>query len=158
MKRIFLLLVLAASFAASFAALPRVYDETIDPMAQLDSALVRAKAENKYVLAQVGGNWCPWCLRFADFVTKDAEIKEVVDSSYVYIHLNYPRTGASDALTRRIACAGRFGFPVLVIFSPDGGIVHIQDTGLLEAGEGYDREKVLRTLSLWSPQESCKGR
>lgn len=134
----------------SFAQLPKVYDETINPIEQLDSAIARAKAENKEVLAQVGGNWCPWCLRLADFISKDAEIKALVDSKYVYIHLNYPRTGASAELTGRIGDAGRFGYPVLVIYGADGNIRHIQDTGLLEDGaSSYNRRHILRTLRLW---------
>lgn len=151
MKRIlFAVILLSISFGIK-AQLPKVYDETVDPLAQLDQALARAGAEDKFVLAQVGGNWCPWCLRFADFVAKDAEIKAFVDANYVYIHLNYPRQGAPAELTGRIANAGRFGYPVLVIFTPDGSVLHIQDTGLLESGEGYDREKVCRTLEGWSP-------
>ncbi len=133
------------------AQLPKVYDESIDPIVQLDQALARYGEERKFVLAQVGGNWCPWCVRFADFVAKDAKIKQFVDDNYVYIHLNYPRQGAPEALTKRIARAGRFGYPVLVIFAPDGSVIHIQDTGLLESGEGYDREKVGRALEGWSP-------
>jgi len=135
---------------SAFAQLPKVYDESIDPIEQLDSAIARAKAENKEVLAQVGGNWCPWCLRLADFISKDAEIKALVDSKFVYIHLNYPRTGASAELTGRIGDAGRFGYPVLVIYDAEGNIRHIQDTGLLEDGaSSYNRLHLLRTLRLW---------
>ena len=36
-------------------ALKKVYDENIDPMEQIDKALVKAKAEGKYVVCQVGG-------------------------------------------------------------------------------------------------------
>lgn len=144
---------LCISFCLSaLAQLPKVYDESIDPMVQLDQALKSASEQDKYVLAQVGGNWCPWCLRLAQFVKDNEEIKSLIENNFVYIHLNYPRTGATPELTERIANAGRFGYPVLVIYSRDGNILHIQDTGLLESGQGYDVEKILRTLSLWAPQ------
>ena len=32
-----------------------------------DQFIEGAKAEGKFGICQVGGNWCPWCLRFADF-------------------------------------------------------------------------------------------
>ena len=51
-------------------ALKKVYNESIDPMTQIDEALVKAKAEGKFVICQVGGNWCPWCLKFADLDRK----------------------------------------------------------------------------------------
>lgn len=52
-------------------ALKKVYNESIDPMTQIDEALDKAKADGKFVICQVGGNWCPWCLKFADFVEND---------------------------------------------------------------------------------------
>lgn len=41
--------------------LKKVYDETINPMEQIDKALetVKAQTEKKYIICQVGGNWCP---------------------------------------------------------------------------------------------------
>jgi hypothetical protein len=57
----------------------KVYDEDINPAQQIDQALTRAKARGKFVVCQVGGNWCPWCLRFADFITNDTAISKVID-------------------------------------------------------------------------------
>ena len=54
--------------------LKKVYDEQINPLEQIDQAVARAKAEGKHVICQVGGNWCPWCLKFADFITNDSTI------------------------------------------------------------------------------------
>ena len=42
--------------------LKKVYDENIDPMTQIDDALVQAGKDGKFVICQVGGNWCRWCL------------------------------------------------------------------------------------------------
>lgn len=64
-------------------ALKKVYNESIDPMAQIDEALAKAKKNGKFVICQVGGNWCPWCLKFADFVEKNAAVNKMVND-----HLN----------------------------------------------------------------------
>ena len=37
-------------------ALKRVYNETIDPMTQIDEGLQKAKAEGKFVICQVGAH------------------------------------------------------------------------------------------------------
>ena len=42
----------------------KVYNEDINPIEQIDQAIVKSKSEGKIVICQVGGNWCPWCLRF----------------------------------------------------------------------------------------------
>ena len=62
-------------------ALKKVYNEDINPIEQIDKALAKAKAENKNVICQVGGNWCPWCLRFADFISRDSTISQVIDQN-----------------------------------------------------------------------------
>ena len=62
MKKIITLFVVALLFAATASAqgLKRVYDTTINPMTQIDEALAKANAsDDKFVICQVGGNWCP---------------------------------------------------------------------------------------------------
>ena len=133
----------------------KVYNEQINPLEQIDQALVKACAEGKFVICQVGGNWCPWCLRFADFITSDSTINAVIEQNFVYIHTNYnPRKACEvgQALMKRLNNAGRFGFPVFVVLDEEGNIIHIQDSSLLEEGKGYNKEKVLRFFLNWTPK------
>ncbi len=155
-------------------ALKNVYDEDINPIEQIDNAIAKAKTEGKFVVCQVGGNWCPWCLRFADFVTNDTTISKVIDESFVYIHVNYnPRKSGGaekDALAKsmlqRLKNPARFGFPVFVVLDENGNVIHIQDSSFLEGrdpetteglgegdqGQGYNQEKVLRFFKNWTPK------
>ena len=138
--------------------LPKVYDEQIDPLEQIDAAVARAAAEGKFVICQVGGNWCPWCLRFADFITHDEAISQLIADNYVYVHVNYnPRVSdeASVALGKRVLARlgnpARFGFPVFVVLDGEGRVMHIQDSVFLEEGKGYNQEKTLRFFQSWTP-------
>ena len=141
-------------------ALPKVYDEDINPMEQIDRAVATARKEGKFVICQVGGNWCPWCLRFADFITSDATISKVIADNYVYIHVNYdPRKSdgegkarSSKAMLKRLNNPARFGFPVFVVLDGRGKVLHIQDSSFLEEGNGYNHEKVLRFFKSWTPE------
>ena len=141
-------------------ALKKVYDESINPLEQIDQAVVKAKSEGKFVVCQVGGNWCPWCLRFADFITNDSTISKVIDENFVYIHVNYnPRKSEgvekaeqAKALMHRLNNAGRFGFPVFVVLNQEGQVIHLQDSSFLEEGKGYNQEKVLRFFNNWTPK------
>lgn len=132
----------------------KVYDETIDPFAQIEAAVVQAQSEGKYVICQLGGNWCPWCLRFAKFIAEDEEIRQVVADNFVYIHVNYQsrQDERSQQVSRRLGNAGRFGFPVLVILKQDGTVMHIQNSAYLEEGQGYNRKNVLQFFQQWTPQ------
>ena len=99
MRTLALALFIAAATTAADAqgALKRVYDETINPMTQIDEALAKASAGGKYVVCQVGGNWCPWCLRFADFAEKDTAVSKAIADDFVFIHVNYDPRKASAA-------------------------------------------------------------
>ena len=157
MKRSLLLFVaiIACAIATSAQGLKKVYDETINTKTQIDSALADATAQNKFVICQVGGNWCPWCLRFAQFIVDDAEIASLIEQNFVYIHVNYSRSDKSEATAATMARLGspqRFGFPVFVVLDAQGKVLHIQDSSFLESGKSYDREKVLRFLRCWTPK------
>jgi len=152
--------VLLSLCANAQTGLKKVYDEDIHPLEQIDQAVAKAKSEGKFVICQVGGNWCPWCLRFADFITNDTTISQVINESFEYIHVNYnPRKSGDErqqqlaaALMARLNNCGRFGFPVFVVLDEDGKVIHIQDSSFLEEGQGYNQEKVLRFFKNWTPK------
>lgn len=154
-----LLTVLFSLSANAQTGLKKVYNEDINPIEQIDLAIVKAKSEGKFVICQVGGNWCPWCLRFADFITKDTTINKVIDENFEFIHVNYnPRKSGGEAqqqqavaLMKRLNNCGRFGFPVFVVLDEEGKVIHIQDSSFLEEGQGYNQEKVLRFFKNWMP-------
>ena len=162
MKRILIivLFVLMTLPTNAQTALKKVYNEDINPVEQIDQALAQAKAEGKYVVCQVGGNWCPWCLRFADFITNDSTISQVIDQNYVYIHVNYnprkdedaARAQLTKAMLQRLNNPVRFGFPVFVVLDESGKVIHTQDSSFLEEGNGYNQEKVLRFFNCWTPK------
>ena len=161
MKRILTIAVFAVALLATVAnaqeqtALKKVYNEDINPLEQIDQAVAQAQAEGKFVICQVGGNWCPWCLRFAEFITTDSTINAVVEENFVYIHVNYhPRkaTEWSAAMMKRLNNPERFNFPVFVVLDEQGNVLHIQDSSYLEEGKGYNKEKVLRFFQNWTPK------
>lgn len=162
MKRLIAIIILLAELIMVGRAQEKlaVYDESVDVNVQIDRALTQAKQEGKFVVCQVGGNWCPWCLKFAAFINEDQEISRLVEDNFVYIHVNYnPRKNVLDKekadaekMMKRLGNPGRFGFPVLVILDRKGKVVHIQDSALLEEGNGYNKEKVLRFFKLWTPE------
>ena len=141
-------------------AVKKVYNEDINPIEQIDQAVAKAKTEGKFVICQVGGNWCPWCLRFADFITNDSTISKVIEENFEYIHVNYnPRKSAgaeketlAKAMLQRLNNPARFGFPVFVVLDEEGKVIHMQDSSFLEEGQGYNQEKVLRFFKNWTPK------
>lgn len=162
MKRLFTIILfvfMLVTIGYSQGEVKRVYDEKANPMEQIDRALEQAKAQNKYVVCQVGGNWCPWCLLLADYIEKDSVVSKMIADNYVWIHVNYhPRRSAKSAMAeqtkammKRLGNPHRFGYPVLVVLNEQGLVIHTQDSGLLEEGKGYNHDKVVSFLKAWTP-------
>lgn len=145
------LLFLSFAMAVSFGqAQVKVYNESLDAMQQIQEATTLAQKSGRYVLCQVGGNWCPWCLRFADFAKKDSVIAPLIEENFVYIHVNYSKGNKNLNAMRFLGNPGRFGYPVFVILNSEGKPIHIQESESLEEGKGYSRKKVEKFLRLWN--------
>ena len=140
-------------FTASAQDASKPYNPDADAKADLKKAVELAKKENKNVLIQIGGNWCPWCLRFHALATSLAENRfhrSIMD--YVYLLLNYSKENKNMDVMEQLGFPNRFGFPVFVILDGDGKRLNTQDSGLLEhcREKGYDTTKVVTFLSQWS--------
>ena len=149
MKRLVLLLAFTA-IAFVCQAQVNVYDEGLDAMQQIREATALAKKTNRYVLCQVGGNWCPWCLRFADFAKKDSVVAPLIEENFVYIHVNYSKGNKNEKAMRFLGNPGRFGYPAFVVLNREGQPIHIQESESLEEGKGYSRQRVEKFLRLWN--------
>jgi thioredoxin-related protein len=152
-------LLVCVSLLANAQGLKKVYDENVNPLEQIDQALATARSEGKYVICQVGGNWCPWCLRFADFITNDSTISKLVADNFVYIHVNYNpaeddavKVQRGKAMMQRLNNPRRFGFPVFVVLNGEGNVLHIQDSSFLEEGKSYNQQNVIRFFKNWTPK------
>ena len=157
MKKILTFAILAVLALGANAQLKKVYNDDINTMEQIDKAIAQANEQGKFVICQVGGNWCPWCLRFADFITKDEEIAKLINENFVYIHVSYNPHKSTDeardkAMLKRLGNPGRFGYPVFVVLDAKGNVIHIQDSSYLEEGKGYHKDKVLQFFMHWTPK------
>jgi thiol-disulfide isomerase/thioredoxin len=128
----------------------KLYDPLLDGMKQIKEAVSSAKASGKHVLIQYGGNWCGWCIKFDGFSKADPEISKLITDNYISVKLNYSPENKNDAANVYLGNPTRFGFPVFIILDGSGKVLHIQDSGLLEEGEGYSKKKVTGFLGNWT--------
>ena len=69
----------------------KIYNPEADAKAEVAAAVSKAAAEGKHVFLQIGGNWCPWCLRFHKMVAEDAKLDSLVRANYVVVEVNYSK-------------------------------------------------------------------
>lgn len=129
----------------------KLYDTSLDGMKQINKAISEAKSQGKHVFIQYGGNWCSWCIRFDAFCKSDTAIMKVLNSNYVPIKLNYSPENKNEEANKYLGNPIRFGFPVFIIIDGNGKVLHIQDSALLEEGQGYNHKKVIGFFMNWTP-------
>ena len=135
------------------AKLPKPYNATENAEAKISELVKKAKAENKNIILQAGGNWCIWCLRFNNYVQTTPELKEIVDANYLYYHLNYSPENKNEKVFAKYDNPGaKFGYPVFVVLDQNGKMIHTQDSAVLEEGKGYSKEKVKAFFEKWAPK------
>ncbi len=137
-------------YAQESAEVKKIYNPEANAKEDISKAIQQAKAENKHVFVQIGGNWCPWCLRFHAFINEDPEIKKIMAEKYVFALLNYSKENKNVELLVKYQNPGRMGFPVFLILDGKGKLIHTQDSGLLEEGKGYSPAKVKTFLTNWT--------
>ncbi|MFA8300390.1 MAG: thioredoxin family protein [Hyphomicrobiales bacterium] len=129
----------------------KVYDPSADAKKDIKEAVTLAKKENKNVLLKIGGNWCPWCIKFHKYIYDTPELKKMVNDNYVVVNVNYSKENKNLDVLAELGYPQRFGFPVFVILDQDGNRIHTQNSAYLESGKGYDMAKVKSFFKNWSP-------
>jgi len=131
---------------------PQIYHPEDNARKKIDSVVHVAKQENKFVLLEIGGNWCYWCVRFNKVTEENADIKKVLNDYFVVYHLNYSKENKNKDILEQLDFPQRFGFPVFVILNEKGKRIHTQQSDFLEnESVSYDVKKVLTFLQQWSP-------
>lgn len=130
----------------------KIYNPQANARAEINEAIINASKSGKHIFLQIGGNWCPWCIKFHRFVHNNAELDSLLNQNYVVCLINYSKENKNLDLLADLGYPQRFGFPVFVILDSKGQRLHTQDSGLLESGDGYDVKKVKGFLQNWSPE------
>ncbi len=129
----------------------KIYDTNADAKKDIAKAVEAAKNSNKHVFLQIGGNWCPWCIKFHNFVHNDAELSSFMADNFEVVKVNYDQNNRQEELLTELEFPQRFGFPVFVILDGSGKRIHTQNSAFLEKDKSYDKDKILRFLKNWSP-------
>jgi thioredoxin-related protein len=129
---------------------PAIYDEKGDGPAAIRAALASAKRENRRVLIQWGGNWCPWCHRLFNQFKADKDLARILSSEYDLVLVDIGRREKNiDLAARYGADVIKNGIPFLTVLDADGKPVINQPTEPFEKkGEekGYESAKLKEFL------------
>jgi len=129
-----------------------IYDVQANAAKDIKKGLQKAKAEKKNLFIQIGGNWCPWCIKFHEVYLKDPEISRIMGKSFVAVLVNYSKENKNLDVLKNLEFPQRFGFPVFVVLDSSGKRIHTQNSAYLEEGNGYSKKKIIEFFNQWSPE------
>jgi thioredoxin-related protein len=147
---IFLFITCVAGFSVSAQQSIKIYNPDADAKAEVAAAVAKAAADGKHVFLQIGGNWCPWCVKFHTMITENAKLDSLVKANYEVVKVNFSKENFNHELLATLGYPQRFGFPVFVILDGKGNVLHTQDSWYLEQEKTYSPEKVEHLFKMWS--------
>lgn len=152
MKKTFisLLTIFAIGIVAAQNNRKTIYNPELNAVKQINEAVEEAYKSSKHVLVQVGGDWCPWCIKLHQFIEEHPAVDSLIKADYVYILVNYDKKNKSPEAMKILDYPQRFGFPVLVVLDGKRNRIHTQNTLYLEEGKSYNEKMLIDFLKAWN--------
>ena len=109
--------------------------------------ITEAQKVNKRIILDVGGDWCIWCHRIDNFIEGNKDLSNLLHNNFVVVKINYSPENKNEQFLSRFPKIP--GYPHFFVLNKNGKLIHSQDTGKLEKGKGYDKEKFIAFLKKW---------
>jgi len=138
----------AADMTKDLPKYSKVYDDKSDPFSDANAALVLAKATNRQVLIEIGGNWCSWCHKMDAFLAKNDDVYQALHSQYVLLKISVSDSNENQAFMDSLPPV--LGYPHMYVSTANGTMLLSKDTAELLSGNNYSRENWLNFLEKWS--------
>ncbi len=125
------------------------FDPNRDAKADIKNAVEKAYAENKNILLDVGGEWCIWCRRLDNFFLENSDLNDFLHKNFIVVKVNFsPENENKEVLSKYPVIEG---YPHFFVLNKKGELIHSQNTGELEEGKGYSKDKIFDFLKNWAP-------
>lgn len=95
----------------------------------LETALQKAKTENKAVLVNfTGSDWCQWCIKLSNEVFSQADFEKYAEENLILVKIDFPQNIKQSAETKLYnnQLAQKFGiqgYPTVLLFNSTGSLV-----------------------------------
>ena len=130
------------------------FDPTRNAAEDLQATMTKAKAENKRIILDVGGEWCVWCRNMDFFFLQHNDLAKLRDENFVWLKINMSQENENKEFLAKYPEIK--GYPHLFLLEKDGAFLHSQDTSPLEQEKSYNLQRFSDFLKEWSPKTSAK--
>ncbi len=126
------------------------FDPKRNAAVDIADAIDEAARTYRYVMIDVGGNWCIWCRYFDKFFEDHPNLQEFRDANFIVVKVNFsPENENKKVLSQYPKISG---YPHLFFLDDKGKLIKSQDTSVLEQGRGDNPEAIERLLKEMAPK------
>ncbi|MGD0189552.1 MAG: thioredoxin family protein [Rhizomicrobium sp.] len=126
------------------------FSEYADADADVAHAFAQARAQNKRVLIDLGGNWCADC-RILSGIMELPEVRRFLDTYYVIAIVDVGRFNRNLQIPARFGITARLeAVPCILIANPDGRLVNGGHTFALDDARSMAPQEIVDWLATWA--------
>jgi len=123
------------------------YDTGADAHAQVDAAFATARATNRKVLLDFGGNWCPDCRMLAGVLAEPA-VRSWADQHFVTVMIDIGRRNKNLDIAQRYGVKIA-GVPAVGVLTADGTLLNPGKVDALADARSWSQQAVVDLLAGW---------
>jgi len=148
-----LILLAQLSFALGNKTYNAKYDPARDVFADFIMAQKDAKAENKLILLEFGGDWCIWCHRLDRFFTEHEDLSTELSAVFIVLKVNVSEDAPNEKFISQFSKIT--GYPHFIITDSSGREIGVKNTGTLEEGKSYSVKKLKVFIEQWKQRKNA---
>ena len=146
MKKIILISAILFSFNVWAITDYKPYEENANAGEQISVALEKAKLKNRYVLLQMGGNWCPDCRTLGEYFSRP-EIKTWLDERVVLVSVDVGEWDRNLDIVEEYENPISEGIPALVLLNSNNEVMFATLAGELASARSMSKNDLIDWLN-----------
>ena len=142
MKKLILMSALLFGFNGWSIPAYEPYDENADALDGISKALKIAELENKYVLLQMGGNWCPDCRTLGEYFSRP-DIKAWLDDRLILVSVDVGEWNRNLDIAEKYGNPISEGIPALVLLNSENEVMFATLAGELASARSMSKNDLI---------------
>ena len=147
MKKLILISALLFGFNGWAITDFKPYDERVVAGEEIAKALGIAKSDNKYILLQMGGNWCPDCRTLGEYFSRP-DIKKWLDERVILVSVDVGEWDRNLDIVEEYGNPISEGIPALVLLNPDNEVIFATLAGELASARNMSKNDLIQWLEV----------
>ena len=148
------LLVIQNVFAEALPAYSIAYDPNRNALQDGRDAIKLAKATNRRILIELGGDWCKWCHKLDRYLNKNPNIKQQLHQTFVLLKVNVSDENDNREFLKVLPRA--LAYPHMYVTEKNGKLLLSKDMTQFFVNGNYSAKKFTVFFERWKIKNTVK--